>query len=196
MKEEKVISHCGIPKEIENAVSKNNGTTELVFILDESGSMFSLKEDTLGGFNAMINEQKKFENVLVTTMLFSNDCVKIHDRVNVKLLDPLTEKDYNPSGSTALLDAIGITIENISYMQKHTRKENRPTKTLFIITTDGMENASFRFSYKDVKKSIQAKTEEGWEFIFAGANIDACQTAESIGISRDKALNYNATKTC
>ena len=166
--------------------------TEIVFILDRSGSMSGLEKDTIGGFNAMIEKQKK-ENgeALVSTVLFDNDSEVIHDRVRIEKVEPMTEEDYYVRGCTALLDAVGGAVHHISNVHKYAREEDVPEKTLFVITTDGMENASRRYSAQKVKSMIQYEKEKhGWEFLFLGANIDAVKTAEKFGIDEDRAVNY------
>ena len=168
------------------------GLTEIVFILDRSGSMSGLEKDTIGGFNSLIEKQKKEEGLcLVSTVLFDYDSDVIHDRVDIHKVNPLTEKEYFARGSTALLDAIGRAIHHIGNVHKYARKEDRPEKTLFVITTDGMENSSRQYTYSKVKQLVQRQKEKyGWEFMFLGANIDALETAESFGIDRDMAVDY------
>ncbi len=167
--------------------------TELVFILDRSGSMSGLEEDTIGGFNSMIEKQKKEQGeAYISTILFDDRTEVLHDRVNVQKIAPLTGQDYFVRGSTALLDAIGGAIHHIGNVHKYARPEDVPEHTLFVITTDGMENASHRYSLEKVRQMIERqKTKYGWEFLFLGANIDALETAETFGISRDRAVNYN-----
>ena len=168
-----------------------NNKTELVFILDKSGSMSGLESDTIGGFNSMIEKQQNGEGeVLVTTVLFSNDSVTVHDRQSISEVPKMTPSDYQVGGCTALIDAIGGTIEHISSIHKYARPEDVPSHTMFVITTDGMENASRRFTSDDVKKMIEGKKKDGWEFLFLGANIDAVETAARFGISEDRAANY------
>ena len=168
--------------------------TELVFILDESGSMSGLTDDTIGGFNSLIAKQKKEEGeALVSTVFFSNESKVIHDRIRLEEVPGLTDRDYVPSGCTALLDAVGGAVRHISSIHKYAREEDIPEKTLFVITTDGMENASRKYSYKDVKQLIERVQEErGWEFVFLGANIDAAETAGSMGIRAENAVDYHA----
>jgi len=168
--------------------------TELVFILDESGSMSDLIDDTIGGFNSLIRKQKNEDGeALVSTVFFSNDSKVVHDRVTIDCVPELTSNDYVPSGCTALLDAVGDAVRHIANIHKYARKEDIPERTLFVITTDGMENASRKYSHKDVKKLIERVQEEnGWEFVFLGANIDAAETAGSIGIREENAVNYHA----
>ena len=169
-----------------------NGITEIVFILDKSGSMSGMETDTIGGFNSMIERQKGLEGkAFVSTVLFSNESVVLHDRVDIQDVRPLTEKDYCVGGCTALLDAIGGAIHHVENIHKYAREEDVPEHTLFIITTDGMENASVNYSSDKVKKMIERQEEKGWEFLFVAANIDAVETAESIGIKRDRAANYD-----
>ena len=168
--------------------------TELVFILDRSGSMSGLEADTIGGFNAMIEKQKKEAGeALVSTILFDNDSQVIHDRVPLDRVPALTEKEYFVRGCTALLDAVGGAIHHIGNVHKYAREEDRPEKTLFVITTDGMENASRRYTYDKVRSMIQHEKEKyGWEFLFLGANIDAAREAARFGIDADRAANYHA----
>ena len=167
--------------------------TELVFILDRSGSMSGLESDTIGGFNSMITKQQKEEGeAIVSTVLFDDQCDVIHDRVPIGDVKKLTEEDYFVRGCTALLDAVGGAIHHIGNVHKYAREEDRPAKTLFIITTDGLENASKRYTFKDVKRLIEQQKEKyNWEFLFLGANIDAIEVAGNMGISRDRAANYN-----
>ena len=173
-----------------------NGITELVFILDKSGSMSGMESDTIGGFNAMIEKQKKIEGkVLVSTILFSNISEVLHDRKNLEDIEPLTDKDYQVEGCTALLDAIGEAVNHISNIHKYARQEDVPEHTMFVITTDGMENASRMYSSKKVKEMIQNQEEKhGWKFLFLASNIDAVETAESIGVKRECAVNYDVRK--
>ena len=169
-----------------------NNITELVFILDRSGSMAGLEADTIGGFNAMIEKQKKLDGkVYVSTVLFSNRSEVLHDRCDIAEIRPMTEADYQVGGGTALLDAIGGAIHHIGNIHKYARPEDVPEHTMFIITTDGMENASHQYSSKKVKDMIRRQEDKyGWEFLFVAANIDAVETAEHIGIRRERAANY------
>ena len=168
--------------------------TELVFILDRSGSMSGLEDDTIGGFNSMIEKQKgEPGEAYVSTVLFDNVSEVIHDRIDVQKIEPMTRNQYYVRGSTALLDAVGSAIHHIGNVHKYARPEDRPEKTLFVITTDGMENASRQYSYERVKMMIERNTDKyGWEFIFLGANIDATKEAARFGIRADRAANYNA----
>ncbi|MBR3004135.1 MAG: VWA domain-containing protein [Lachnospiraceae bacterium] len=168
-----------------------NNITELVFILDRSGSMGGLESDTIGGFNAMIHEQKEKDGeCYVSTILFDNEITTIHDRIPLAKVPELTRKEYFVRGCTALIDAIGLTIDHISNVHKYIRPEDVPEHTLFVITTDGMENASSKYSSDEVKKMINQKKEKGWDFVFIGANIDAVETARHFGIGEDHAVDY------
>lgn len=166
--------------------------TEIVFILDRSGSMSGLERDTIGGFNSMIEKQKKAEGeALISTVLFDNVSEVLHDRVNAKDIQPMTDRDYTVGGCTALLDAIGGAVHHIGNVHKYARPEDVREHTMFVITTDGMENASRRYTYEKVKQMIERqKTKYNWEFLFLGANIDAVQTAGQLGIGADRAVNY------
>lgn len=172
----------------------NRHLTELVFILDRSGSMRGLEQDTIGGFNAMLDRQREAEGqALVSTVLFDSGTEVIHDRVDVRKVEPMTEKQYAVRGCTALLDAVGGAIHHIGNVHKYAREEDRPARTLFVITTDGMENASRRYDAGRVREMIRRQTERyGWEFLFLGANIDAVQTAGRFGIDADRAANYHS----
>lgn len=174
---------------------KDNQITELVFILDRSGSMGGLEKDTIGGFNGMIEKQKKEEGkAFVTTILFDDKIETLHDRIELQNIQPLTDKDYYVRGCTALLDAVGSTINHVTQIHKYIREEDVPSKTMFIITTDGMENSSHEFNYAKIKSMIEEKQKLGWEFIFIGANIDAVTEGAKFGISADRAVNYMADK--
>ena len=167
--------------------------TEMVFILDKSGSMAGLEGDTIGGFNAMIERQRKEEGeALVSTVLFSDNSTVIHDRADIRKVDPLTDKQYRVGGCTALIDAIGCAIHHIGNVHKYAREEDVPEHTIFVITTDGMENASHLYSSDEVKAMVEKeKTKYGWEFIFLGANIDAVETAKHFGIGSERAVRYH-----
>ena len=171
-----------------------NGITEMVFILDRSGSMGGLESDTIGGFNAMIEKQKKQEGkAYVTTVLFDHEIQILHSRVELSEIPPMTDKDYTVRGTTALIDAIGMTIGRIKGQHKELSEDEVPEHTIFVITTDGMENASKEYSSKDVKKMIEhQKKKHNWEFLFIGANIDAVETAKHFGIDKNRAVNYKA----
>jgi uncharacterized protein YegL len=166
--------------------------TELVFILDRSGSMSGLESDTIGGFNSMLKKQKKEEGkAIVSTVLFDDEVEILHDRKKLKKIEPITEENYFVRGCTALLDAVGGAIHHIGNIHKHAPSEEVPEKTIFIITTDGMENASRRYSYAQIKKMIERqKKKYGWEFIFMGANIDAVSVANKFGVDRSRAVRY------
>lgn len=172
----------------------NNNLTELVFILDRSGSMAGLEGDTIGGFNAMIEKQKKEAGkAYVSTVLFDNVSEVLHDRVHLRDIPPMTDQEYTVRGCTALIDAIGGAIHHIGNIHKYARPEDVPAHTMFIITTDGQENASHRYSSDKVKHMIERqKKKYGWEFLFIGANIDAVETAAGFGIDRNRAVNYRA----
>ncbi|KKM11590.1 von Willebrand factor type A [Clostridiales bacterium PH28_bin88] len=170
------------------------GLTELVFILDRSGSMSGLESDTIGGYNSLLEKQKKEDGeCVISTVLFDDKYELLHDRINLKGIVPITEREYFVRGSTALLDAVGRTIDKIGNAQKHTAEEERAEKVMFVITTDGMENSSREYGYDKVRQMIERQKDKyGWEFIFLGANIDAVETAARFGISADRAANYHA----
>ena len=169
--------------------------TELVFILDRSGSMAGLESDTIGGFNAMLEKQRKEPGrALISTVLFDDASQVIHDRVDIQRIEPMTDRQYFVRGCTALLDAVGSAITHIRNVHKYAREEDRPEKTLFVITTDGMENASRHYSYDRLKEMIRQQQTQGWEFLFLGANIDAAKEAARFGIHRDCAADYHADK--
>lgn len=167
--------------------------TELVFIIDRSGSMHGLEKDTIGGFNSMMEKQKKEAGeAWVTTVLFDTESRMIHDRLPIGSVNPMTEREYSTGGCTALLDTLGSTIHHIGMIHKYAKPEDRPEKTLFVIITDGLENASRRYSYERVRSMIEKeKNKYGWEFIFLGANIDAAAEAKRFGIDEDRSVRYN-----
>ena len=168
--------------------------TEIVFILDRSGSMSGLEADTIGGYNAMLEKQKDAPGqALISTVLFDDRVEVIHDRLDIKGVAPITENEYYVRGTTALLDAVGNAIHHIGNIHKYARQDDRPENTVIVITTDGMENASRQYNYDRVKKMIERQKEKyGWEFIFLGANIDAVEVAGRFGIGADRASNYHA----
>ena len=168
--------------------------TEMVFILDRSGSMSGVESDTIGGYNSLLEKQKKEQGkAVVTTVLFDDSYELLHDRIDIQGITPITNNEYFVRGTTALLDAVGKTIQKIGNAQKHTNEELRADKVMFVITTDGMENASREYTYEKIKKLIdRQKTKFNWEFIFLGANIDAIETAARFGIDADRAANYHA----
>ena len=174
----------------------NKNLTELVFILDRSGSMAGLESDTIGGFNALIEKQKKQEgDAFVSVVLFDHESEVIYDRVDLKKIEPMTDRQYFVRGCTALLDAIGGAVHHIGNVHKYAREEDRPGKTLFVITTDGLENASRRYGADEVRRMVKRQQEEhGWEFLFLGANIDAVSTASHFGIRPDRAVRYNSDR--
>lgn len=173
-------------------MKNKNGITEIVFILDRSGSMAGFEGDTIGGFNSTLKKQKEQEGkAYVSTVLFDNVCEVLYDRVPIEDVKEMTEKDYSVRGCTALYDAVGGAIHHIGNIHKYARPEDVPEHTVFVITTDGMENASTVYSGQKVKEMIKRQTEKyGWEFVFMAANIDAAETAATIGISEDRAVNY------
>ena len=168
------------------------GLTEIVFILDRSGSMSGLEKDTIGGYNSLIKKQKKEEGeAYISTVLFDDRTEVLHDRVGLDKIKPMTEEEYYVRGCTALLDAVGGAIHHIGNVHKYAREEDRPEKTLFIITTDGQENSSRMYTYEKVKRMVERQKEKyGWEFLFLGANIDAVEEAGRFGIKPDRAVNY------
>ena len=170
----------------------SKGYTEIVYILDRSGSMSGLEADTIGGFNSMMDQQKKTgERAVVSTVLFDNTSEVVHDRVPIERIEKMTDRQYYVRGCTALLDAVGGAIHHIGNVHKYARPEDRPEKTIFVITTDGMENASSRYSREQIRKMVQRQQKRyGWEFIFIGANIDADAEAEKYGIRKERAVNY------
>ena len=173
-----------------------NNITEIVFILDRSGSMSGMEDDTIGGFNSIIENQKKLPGkAYVSTVLFDNECEVLHDRVELKNIEPMNDRQYYVRGCTALMDAIGGAIHHIGNVHKYARQEDVPEKTIFFITTDGMENASHKYDSRRVKEMIRRQEEKyGWEFVFVAANIDAVETAAHIGIRKERAANYRQTK--
>ena len=170
--------------------------TEIVFILDRSGSMSGLEQDTIGGFNSLIEKQKKEDGeAYISTVLFDHASVVLHDRVDLRKIQPMTEKEYYVRGSTALLDAVGGAIHHIVNVHKYAREEDRPEKTMFIIMTDGYENASRRYGYDEIRSMITRQKERfGWEFMFLGANIDAVSEARKFGVDEDMAVEYHSDK--
>ena len=171
-----------------------NNLTELVFIIDRSGSMSGLEADTVGGFNSMIEKQSAARGeCYVSTVLFDSASEVLHDRVRLCDVPKMTDKDYLPHGCTALLDAIGGAVRHIGNIHKYARPEDVPEHTMFVITTDGYENASHRYTSEQIRQMIKRQKEKyGWEFFFIGANIDAVEAARSCGIDSDRAVNYNA----
>ena len=168
------------------------GLTELVFILDRSGSMSGLEADTIGGFNSLIAKQKKEEGTaLISTVLFDDQTEVLYDRISLDRIEPMNDRQYYVRGCTALLDALGGAIHHIGNVHKYAREEDRPEKTIFIITTDGMENSSHRYTYDKVKKMVERQRDRyGWEFLFLGANIDAIEVAGRFGVQANRAVNY------
>ncbi len=168
------------------------GLTEIIYILDRSGSMSGLEADTIGGFNSMMEKQKKTgEKAIVSTVLFDDECEVIHDRIPIEKIEKMTEKQYFVRGCTALLDAVGGAIHHIKNIHKYAREEDRPEKTIVVITTDGMENASRKYSREKIARMIKKQQKKyGWEFIFIGANIDAYAEAQKYGIRKDRTVNY------
>lgn len=171
----------------------NNNLTEIVFILDRSGSMAGLEDDTIGGFNAMVEKQKKEPGeALLSAVLFNTESAVIYDRVDIQKVEPMNDRQYCVGGCTALLDAIGSAVHHIANVHKYAREEDRPGKTIFVITTDGLENSSRRYTYADVQKMVAHEQEKhGWEFLFLGANMDAITEAKKFGFRSDRAVRYN-----
>ena len=172
----------------------NNNLTEIVFIVDRSGSMAGLEGDTIGGFNAFVEKQKKEEGeAIFSAVLFSHEREVLYDRVDIRKVEPMTDQQYCVGGCTALLDAIGASVHHIKNVHKYAREEDCPSKTIFVITTDGMENASREYSYDKVQQMVkQAQEENGWEFLFLGANMDAIAAARNFGIREDRAVRYKS----
>ena len=170
----------------------NDNLTEIVFILDRSGSMAGLEDDTIGGFNAMVEKQKKEQGeAVLSAVLFSDSSRVLYDRVDIRKVEPMTDRQYQVSGCTALLDAIGGAVHHIANVHKYAREEDRPGKTIFVITTDGMENASRAYTYEEVQRMVKHEQEKyGWEFLVLGANMDAISAARSFGIRADRAVRY------
>ena len=165
--------------------------TEIVLVIDRSGSMAGLEADTIGGVNALIAKNQQLEGeAVVTTVLFDHETITLHDRVDIREVQPLTERDYQPRGCTALLDAVGAAVEHIAMIHRYLPQDHVPEHTIFAITTDGQENASKNFTYAQVKQMIEQHTEKGWEFLFLGANIDAAAEAGRIGIAPTRAAQY------
>ena len=173
----------------------NKNLTEIVFILDRSGSMGGLESDTIGGFNSMLEKQKRERGeAVVSTVLFDHESEVLHDRIPIEKVEPMNENQYYVRGCTALVDAIGGAIKHITSVHKYIRDEDVPAHTVFIITTDGMENASKRYSSSEVKRMIERQKEKGWEFLFLGANIDAVETAKHFGIEEDRAVTFKSDR--
>ena len=169
----------------------NKNLTEVVFILDRSGSMSGLEKDVVGGFNSTIKDQKKKDNeCIVSTVLFNDHSKVVHDRISIKEIDEMTKDDYYPSGSTALIDALGDSIRYIKKVHRIIRKEDVPTHTIFFITTDGEENSSHKYSSKEVKKMVTEQQEKGWEFVYLASNIDAVETSKRYGFKASRVRNY------
>ena len=170
----------------------NNNLTEIVCILDRSGSMAGLEDDTIGGFNAMVEKQKKEPGeAFLSAVLFSDESVVVYDRADLRGVEPMTDRQYRVGGCTALLDAIGGAVHHIANIHRYAREEDRPGKTIFVITTDGLENASRRYTYADVRKMVAHEQEKhGWEFLFLGANMDAIHEAERFGFRSDRAVRF------
>ena len=187
----KEISRVSAHREREVSTMRKS-LTEIVFILDRSGSMSGLEADTIGGYNSMLSKQKKeVGEALISTVLFDDQTEILHDRKNIDKVEQITDKEYYVGGCTALLDAVGGAIHHISHIQKEMPEEEKPEKTLFIITTDGMENASKKYSYDKVKKMVEKrKKKDHWEFVFLGANIDAVEVAGRFGVAADRVVRY------
>ena len=169
------------------------GLTEIVFIIDRSGSMAGLEDDTIGGYNTFLETQKEEGEAIISTVLFSGESEVIHDRIDVHKAEPMNRKQYRPSGCTALLDALGGAIHHIGNIHKYARDEDRPEKTIFVITTDGMENASRNYTYEKVRRMVERQKEKyGWEFMFLGANMDAIKAAGRFGIDEDRAVRFHS----
>ncbi|MBO7703365.1 MAG: hypothetical protein J6S26_02875 [Solobacterium sp.] len=169
--------------------------TEIIFIIDRSGSMGGLESDTVGGYNSFLERQKEDGNAIISTVLFNSESTVIHDRVPLENVKPMTRKDYLASGTTALLDALGGAIHHIGNVHKYAREEDVPEKTIVVITTDGMENASRRYSYEKVKQMVERQKEKyGWEFLFLGANMDAIAAAGRFGIEEDRAVRFHSDR--
>ena len=172
---------------------KQNELTEIVFIIDRSGSMAGLESDTIGGYNSFLERQKAEQGkTIISTILFSNDSEVVHDRIDLSGAEPMTRKEYIVGGCTALLDAIGGAIRHIRNVHKYIRPEDVPSHTIFVITTDGMENASRKYDSRKVKQMIEEQKKKDWEFLFLGANIDAIETAARFGIEEDRAVQYHS----
>ena len=170
----------------------NNNLTEIVFLLDRSGSMSGLEADTIGGFNSLLEKQKQAPGeAILSAVLFDHECEVVYDRVNIRKAEPMTERQYYTRGCTALLDALGGAIRHIATAHRYARDEDRPGKTVFVITTDGMENSSRSWTYSEVRNLVEHEKEKyGWEFLFLGANMDAISAAGRMGISADRAVRY------
>jgi len=180
------------PQQRKGVLFMNDNLTEIVFILDRSGSMAGLEDDTIGGFNAMVEKQKKEPGrALLSAVLFSDESTVLYDRTDVRKVEPMTERQYRVGGCTALLDAIGGAVHHIANVHKYAREEDRPARTVFVITTDGMENASRVYNYDRVQRMVKHEQEKyGWEFLFLGANMDAISAARSFDIRPDRAVRY------
>lgn len=169
--------------------------TEIIFIIDRSGSMAGLESDTVGGYNSFLERQKEDGNAIISTVLFNSESTVIHDRIPLEQVKPMTRKEYFASGSTALLDALGGAIHHIGNVHKYARKEDVPERTIVVITTDGMENSSRRYSYEQVRQMVERqKKKYDWEFLFLGANMDAIAAAGRFGIEEDRAVRFHSDK--